>query len=66
MSVMYNKYMTLFKNYISLKSDDDLITMHREYANRILKDASILGKTTQDTISEYTAIIVELNRRGLS
>lgn len=66
MSVTYSEWMELFKRNLSLESDAELIAMSKKYRDRIMYDVSIYGTTPQETINEYTAINVEMNRRGLS
>lgn len=66
MSVTYSEWMELYKRSLSLKSDAELIAMSQKYRDRIMYDVSIYGTTPQETMNEYTAINVEINRRGLS
>ena len=66
MSVMYSEYLDMFKNSLGLKSDAELVAMSQKYRDRIMYDVSLRGTTPQETMNEYTAINVELNRRGLT
>ena len=66
MSIMYSEYMHMFKNSLRTKSDAELIAMSQKYRNNIMYDVSTRGTTPQETMNEYTAINVELNKRGLS
>lgn len=66
MSVTFNEWMTMYKNSLRLKTDAELITMSQKYRDRIMYDVSLRGTTPQETMFEYTAINMELNKRGLS
>lgn len=66
MSIMYSEYMAMFKNSLERKSDAELVAMSQKYRDRIMYDVSLYGTSPQETLNEYTAINVELNRRGLA
>ena len=66
MSVMYSEWMAMFKNSLRQRTDAELIAIHQKYRDGIIYDKSIYGTTSRETMAEYTAINVEMNRRGLS